>query len=122
MSGFAGLKRYQDFRRWDVMQKGYILLSPVTKHKAYIYDFDELQRVMERQKEDDFWDYYWEMKKAAPDCDTVQMVTRFNRRKSESQKQSINYPMEETCVGCKTLLKFGEPCDGNTEPSILVII
>lgn len=94
MNGFAGLKQYQDFRRWDVMQKGYILLSPVTKHKAYIYDFPELQRVMERQKENDFWDYYWEMTKAAPECDTVQIVSRFNRRKSESQKQSINYPIQ----------------------------
>lgn len=108
MSGFAGLKRYQDFRRIDVMRKGYILLSPITGHKAYIYDYDELKMQMEKQDDPDFWAYYREMKQENPECDTVQGVRRLARRKAESEKQSINYPMEETCVGLK-LLKFGEP-------------
>lgn len=108
MSGFAGLKRYQDFRRVDVMRKGYILLSPITGHKAYIYDYDELKMQMEKQDDPDFWAYYREMKQENPECDTVQGVRRLARRKAESEKQSINYPMEETCVGLK-LLKFGEP-------------
>lgn len=108
MSGFAGLKRYQDFRRVDVMRKGYILLSKITGHKAYIYDYDELKRQMEKQDDPDFWAYYREMKQENPECDTVQGVRQLARRKAESEKQSINYPMEETCVGLK-LLKFGEP-------------
>lgn len=108
MSGFAGLKRYQDFRRVDVMRKGYILLSKITGHKAYIYDYDELKRQMDKQEDPEFWAYYREMKQEDPDCDTVQGVRRLARRKAESEKQSINYPMEETCVGLK-LLKFGEP-------------
>lgn len=108
MSGFAGLKRYQDFRRIDVMRKGYILLSPITGHKAYIYDYDELKMQMEKQDDPDFWAYYREMEQGNPECDTVQGVRRLARRKAESEKQSINYPMEETCVGLK-LLKFGEP-------------
>ncbi len=94
MSGFAGLKRYQDFRRVDVMRKGYILLSPITGHKAYIYDYDELKRQMEKQEDPEFWEYYREMKRDAPECDTVQAVRRLARRKAESEKQSINYPME----------------------------
>lgn len=93
MSGFAGLKRYQDFRRVDVMRKGYILLSPITGHKAYIYDYDELKRQMEKQEDPEFWEYYREMKRDAPECDTVQAVRRLARRKAESEKQSINYPM-----------------------------
>lgn len=94
MSGFAGLKRYQDFRRVDVMRKGYILLSPITGHKAYIYDYDELKRQMEKQKDPEFWEYYREMKRDAPECDTVQAVRRLARRKAESEKQSINYPIQ----------------------------
>lgn len=108
MSGFAGLKRYQDFRRVDVMRKGYILLSKITGHKAYIYDYDELKMQMEKQDDPDFWAYYREMKQENPKCDTVQGARWLARRKAESEKQSINYPMEETCVGLK-LLKFGEP-------------
>lgn len=94
MSGFAGLKRYQDFRRVDVMRKGYILLSPITGHKAYIYDYDELKRQMEKQEDPEFWEYYREMKRDAPECDTVQAVRRLARRKAESEKQSINYPIQ----------------------------
>lgn len=100
MSGFAGLKRYQDFRRIDVMRKGYILLSPITGHKAYIYDYDELKMQMEKQDDPDFWAYYREMKQENPECDTVQGVRRLARRKAESERQSINYPIQAAGALC----------------------
>lgn len=100
MSGFAGLKRYQDFRRIDVMRKGYILLSPITGHKAYIYDYDELKMQMEKQDDPDFWAYYREMKQENPECDTVQGVRQLARRKAESEKQSINYPIQAAGALC----------------------
>lgn len=100
MSGFAGLKRYQDFRRIDVMRKGYILLSPITGHKAYIYDYDELKMQMEKQDDPDFWAYYREMKQENPECDTVQGIRRLARRKAESEKQSINYPIQAAGALC----------------------
>lgn len=100
MSGFAGLKRYQGFRRVDVMRKGYILLSPITGHKAYIYDYDELKMQMEKQDDPDFWAYYREMKQENPECDTVQGVRRLARRKAESEKQSINYPIQAAGALC----------------------
>ena len=100
MSGFAGLKRYQDFRRVDVMRKGYILLSKITGHKAYIYDYDELKRQMGKQDDPDFWAYYREMKQENPECDTVQGVRRLARRKAESEKQSINYPIQAAGALC----------------------
>ena len=49
MSGFKGLKKYQDFRRKDWFDKGYILLSPITGHKAYIYDYQEFKRNAEKK-------------------------------------------------------------------------
>lgn len=100
MSGFAGLKRYQDFRRVDVMRKGYILLSKITGHKAYIYDYDELKMQIEKQDDPDFWAYYREMKQENPECDTVQGVRRLARRKAESEKQSINYPIQAAGALC----------------------
>lgn len=100
MSGFAGLKRYQDFRRVDVMRKGYILLSKITGHKAYIYDYDELKRQMDKQEDPEFWAYYREMKQENPECDTVQGVRRLARRKAESEKQSINYPIQAAGALC----------------------
>ena len=100
MSGFQGLKKYQDFRRKDWFDKGYILLNPLTGHKAFIYDYEELLSEKRRMSEDGFWDYYREMKKNHPDCDTVQMVKHFFKRKSASEKQSINYPIQATGSMC----------------------
>lgn len=100
MKGFNGLKKYQDFRRKDWFDKGYILLNPLTGHKAFIYDYDELLSEKRRMSEDGFWDYYREMKNSCSDCDTVRMVKHFFKRKSASEKQSINYPIQATGSMC----------------------
>lgn len=100
MKGFKGLKKYQDFRRKDWFDKGYILLNPTTGHKAFIYDYQELLANKKRMSEEGFWDYYREMKRDAPSCDTVQMVKHFFKRKSASEKQSINYPIQATGSMC----------------------
>lgn len=93
MSGFSGLKRYQDFRRKDWFTKGYILLNPLTGHKAYIYDYDKLLEDKKWMATLD-WAYYREMKRDYPTCETVERVKHFFKRKSASEKQSINYPMK----------------------------
>lgn len=99
MRGFKGVKAYQDFCRRDVMQKGFILLNPKTGHKAYIYDYDELMKIKAKFTPD-FWEYYRKMKQEAPDCDTVQDVRKFFKRKSASEKQSINYRIQATGALC----------------------
>lgn len=62
MKGFSGLKAYQDFRRKDWWDKGYILLSPKTGHKAFIYDYEDLKRDYASFQESGFWDHYRDMK------------------------------------------------------------
>ena len=99
MDGFKGLKRYQDFRRKDWFDKGYILLNPKTGHKAYIYDYDKLLEDKRWMSTLD-WTYYREMKRDCPNCDTVQRVRHFFKRKSASEKQSINYPIQATGSMC----------------------
>lgn len=100
MAGFQGLQRYQAFRRRDWFEKGYILLNELTGHKAFIYDYEELLTDKKRMGEEGFWDYYREMKETAPSCDTVQMVKHFFKRKSASEKQSINYPIQAAGSMC----------------------
>ena len=99
MDGFKGLKRYQDFRRKDWFDKGYILLNPKTGHKAYIYDYDKLLEDKRWMSTLD-WAYYKEMKRDYPNCDTVERVRHFFKRKSASEKQSINYPIQATGSMC----------------------
>lgn len=100
MSGFKGIKVYQDFCRKDVMEKGYILLNPLTGHKAYIYDYDDLMRIKKKFSDPEFWSYYREMKRDCPSCNTVQEVKRYFKRKSASEKQSINYRIQGTGSMC----------------------
>lgn len=90
LSGFEGLGRYQEFRRKDVLDKGYILLSPITKHKAFIYDWDELCQINEELNTEegkhfleDSGDNYYKSR-----------ARHLRRRLSDSMKQSINYPIQ----------------------------
>lgn len=99
MEGFSGLKAYQDFRRKDVMRKGYILINPLTGHKAFIHDFEELKEIKSKFTPD-FWNSYKELKSKSPDCDVVQDVKRFFKRKSSIEKASINYPIQGTGSMC----------------------
>lgn len=95
MKGFNGLKRYQEYKHKDWWDKGYILISALTGHKAYIYDYDKLKEDKEWMKTLD-WDYYRKMKALNPSCDTVKRVRHFFKRKSASDKQSSNYEIQGT--------------------------
>lgn len=100
MKGFNGLKRYIDYRKKDWFSKGYIDLNPKVGYKAYIYDWKYLRDLQEKFKEPRFWDYYREMKINSPKCDTVLLVKEFFKRRSDSDRQSVNYPIQHTGALC----------------------
>lgn len=124
MSGFSGLKKYQDFRRKDWFDKGYILLNPLTRHKAFIYDYDKLLEEKKWMSTLD-WEYYRQMKKEYPDCDTVQKVRHFFKRKADSERQSINYPIQATgsmCLRVALINFFNYICDNNLFEKVKITI
>lgn len=100
MKGFSGLKQYQDKRKKDWWEKGYIDLNPQVGYKAYIYDYEYLKGLQESFKEPGFWDHYREMKKIDPKSYTVQKVKEFFKRKADSDRQSVNYPIQHTGALC----------------------
>lgn len=108
MEAFPGIKRYQDYCCRDVMAKGYILMNPVVKHRAHIFDYPVLKKTMDKMNDRSFMDYYWDMKKNSPYCDTVQEVKKFNVRKSASERQAINYRIQNRGACCFKLasIKF----------------
>ena len=108
MSGFPGVKKYQDYCRKVILNKGYILMNPVLKHRAHIFDAEWLKLMQNKFKDDTFWDYYNEMKISCSSCDTVQSVKRYFRRISESSKQSINYRIQNrgACAYKLASIKF----------------
>lgn len=99
MNTFKGIKLYQDYCRKEVMDKGYILMNPITCHRAHIYDYEWLKSIQDRFKEEGFWQYYEEMKKTVPSCDTVRDVRRYFKRKSEIERMSINYRIQNRGSG-----------------------
>ena len=91
MEGFPGIKRYQDYCRMAVMRDGYILLNPLTGHRAHIYDAEELKETHSKMQEPGFWEYYQNVRKRNPQDEIVQEVRHYMQRKAASEKQSINY-------------------------------
>lgn len=108
MNTFTGIKRYQDYCRKEVMLKGYILMNPILGHRAHIYDYPLLKNIMEKMEDRDFMNYYWDMRRNNPHCDTVRQVSKFNERKSNSERQSINYRIQNRGACCFKLasIKF----------------
>lgn len=100
MRGLNGLKKYQEFRKKDWWNKGYIDLNPIFGFKAYIYDYSHLRELHESFKEPGFWDYYNQMKKECPTCDTVMKVKEYFTRRADSDRQSVNYPIQHTGALC----------------------
>ena len=99
MKGFKGIKQYQDYQRKFVMSNGYIILNELTKSKAFIYDFEDL-KAEKKEFTSEFWDKYKliprdENGKKVPhsheEKDMCNKVKHYFKRKSDSEKQAIDY-------------------------------
>lgn len=100
MEGFPGIKRYQDYCRAAVMRDGYILLNPLTGHRAHIYDAEELKETHSKMQEPGFWEYYQSARRRNPQDEIVQEVRHYMQRKAASEKQSINYRIQNRGAMC----------------------
>lgn len=100
MEGFPGIKRYQDYCRAAVMRDGYILLNPLTGHRAHIYDAEELKETHNKMQEPGFGEYYQNARKRNPQDEIVQEVRHYMQRKAASEKQSINYRIQNRGAMC----------------------
>lgn len=100
MEGFPGIKRYQDYCRAAVMRDGYILLNPLTGHRAHIYDAEELKETRSKMQEPGFWEYYQNARRRNPQDEIVQEVRHYMQRKAASEKQSINYRIQNRGAMC----------------------
>lgn len=91
--GFKGVDNYQSKQRKLVMQLGYIDECPEVGFRAYIYDFDKLSATQAKFCKE-FWNRYKVLKANNPNCDEVVEVRQYFKRKSASERQSINYPIQ----------------------------
>lgn len=91
--GFPGVAAYQSYQRKIVMQLGYINTCPEVGFRAHIYDFEDLDKV-QKQFSQEFWAKYRKLKAENPSDPLVEEVRYYFKRKSASERQSINYPMK----------------------------
>lgn len=91
--GFKGVDAYQTKQRALVMQLGYIDECPEVGFRAHIYDYDRLSKI-QAQFGKEFWDKYKILKVSDPSNEIVQDVKYYFKRKSASERQSINYPIQ----------------------------
>lgn len=94
MKGFPGVEKYQAYCRKEVLNKGYILMNPILGHRCHFYDSEWLMSMKNKVNDREFMNYYWKMKRDSPYCDTVQNVAKYNKRKNEIERQSINYRIQ----------------------------
>ena len=90
--GFIGVDKYQSKQRKLVMELGYIDICPEVGFRAYIYDFDRLLEIQNKFCKE-FWDKYRNIKLVNPTDPLVEEVKHYFKRKSASERQSINYPI-----------------------------
>ncbi len=91
--GFPGVAAYQSHQRKIVMQLGYINTCPEIGYRAHIYDFEELDKTQKKFGKE-FWDRYRKLKANDPSNPEVEEVRHYFKRKSASERQSINYPIQ----------------------------
>ena len=94
MRGFPGIHQYQQYCRQEVMRKGYILMNPNLGHRCHFYDSEWLMSMKNKVNDREFMNYYWQMRKESPYCDTVQEIAKYNKRKSEIERKSINFRIQ----------------------------
>lgn len=99
-----GLTKWQNLQKRLVWQRGYILISHLTGHKAHIYDYEDL---MEERKILDGGG--WEIVRNIPtdakgnkypgneeEAEMLRIKEHYVKRKSESEKQALDYGIQGT--------------------------
>ena len=101
MKGFPGVKKYQDYCRKEVVKKGYILMNPVTGHRAHIEDWDNRwKKIRDFTNQPGFYEEFNRMKKYDPYSKEVYWIRQWFKKKSDIEKQSINYRIQNRGAMC----------------------
>ena len=104
MEGFPGVKKYQDYCKKAVLRDGYILMNPVTGHRCHIPDWEnKWSKIHYNMSSHEFWENYGYLKKYDPYCEEVQEIKQFFRIKSDLEKQSVNYRIQNRGACCTKL-------------------
>lgn len=92
MKGFPGIAKFQDRQKRFVVNNGYILISPVTGHKAFWWDWEYWKKVQEGFTRE-FWDNYKTFHKGTGDKIAKHISAHF-KAKTKWEKNACNSPLQ----------------------------
>ena len=92
MKGFPGIAQFQNYQKKFVVQNGYILISPVTGHKAFWWDWEHWKKVQSSYTPE-FWEEYKLYHKGTGDNIAKKVSTHF-KAKTKWEKNACNSPLQ----------------------------
>lgn len=92
MKGFPGIAQFQNSQKKFVVQNGYILISPVTGHKAFWWDWEHWKKV-QNSYTPEFWEEYKLYHKGTGDNIAKKVSTHF-KAKTKWEKNACNSPLQ----------------------------
>ena len=98
MKGFPGIAQFQAKQKKHVVDTGYILISPVTGHKAFWWDWKWWCKV-QKSFNDTFWEDYRTNHKGTGDA-IAKKVSKHFKAKTKWEKNACNSPLQ----GCGAII------------------
>jgi DNA polymerase I-like protein with 3'-5' exonuclease and polymerase domains len=92
MKGFPGIAKFQNTQKKFVVNNGYILISPITGHKAYWWDWKYWKKV-QASYTSEFWDEYRAYHKGTGD-EVARKVSKHFKAKTKWEKNACNSPLQ----------------------------
>lgn len=92
MKGFPGIAKFQSTQKKFVVNHGYILISPVTGHKSYWWDWKYWKKV-QQSFDSQFWDEYRAYHKGTGDSIAKKVSSHF-KAKTKYEKNACNSPLQ----------------------------
>lgn len=92
MKGFPGISQFQNKQKKFVVDNGYILISPITGHKAYWWDWQYWKK-RQASFTSEFWEDYRNYHKDTGDSVAI-MVSNHSKARTKWEKNACNSPLQ----------------------------
>lgn len=93
MKGFPGIAKFQNYQKNFVVKNGYILISPVTGHRAFWWDW-EFWKSNEASHTSEFWEEYRLYHKGVKGDKVAKKVSKHFKAKTKWEKNGCNSPLQ----------------------------
>lgn len=99
LQGMTGLASFKQKAGQQLMNTGYVLISPITGHKAYWWDYPAWK---ERQKSftQEFWEVYRTKHKGTGDAIAQEVKQHFQAVSKWRDRMSLNLPTQGEPLPC----------------------